>query len=210
MRPLLLHPLTGSNLKPGMHPHLVHHLPVVLALRRLQAALDPQHRLRVTGDQQPRPLQAIPCFAMARRSCTPRTIPVPNVKIRATRTMIRRTRAANAGTASASHLRRFSLRARGLARAAGLRARASVAARSSAHCPHSGLHKRAHHRRQLYLVRILRQLVPLRECSSATPALGLYRLELCPRRARPSSCRAIHGSAGDCAGDVVDAGRLRS
>jgi len=80
MQAPLLHPLTGSNLKPGMHPHLVYLLPVVLALHRLQAALDPQHRLRVTGDQQPRPLQAIPCFAMARRSYTPRTIPVPNVR----------------------------------------------------------------------------------------------------------------------------------
>jgi len=97
------------------------------------------------------------------------------VTIRATRTMIRRTRAASAGTASASHLRRFSLRARGVARAAGLRtrARASVAARTSTHSPHSGLHKRARNRRHVSPVRILRQLAPLRECSGAAPALGL-------------------------------------
>lgn len=133
------------------------------------------------------------------------------VTIRATRTMIRRTRAASAGTASASCLRRFSLRARGVARAAGQRARASVAARSSAPCLHSGLHKRArNHHHHLCPVRILRQLVPLRECSGATPALGLYRLVVCPRRARLSSCREIHGLAGGCAGDVVDAGRPRS
>ena len=100
--------------------------------------------------------------------------------------MIRRTHVANAGTASASHLRPFSLRARGVARAVGLRARARVAARSSVHCPHLGLHKHARHRRHPSPVRILRQLVPLRECRGAIPALGLWRLAVRPRRVRPS------------------------
>ena len=236
-RVLQLHPLTGSSssgsnsnrLNLGLPRPLVHHLPLVLAPHRPQAVLGPQRHLQATGVRQPRPHLVILCCAMGRRSFTPKRTTVKNVgpcpvslastltlhsrcdevTIRATRTMIRPTRAASAGTASASHLRRFSPRAHGVARAAGLRVRANVAARSSARYPHSSPRRRACHHRHLCQVHILCHLGP-QGCDGATAALWPSRMAQCPRQARPSLCPVTHASAGGCAGDVVDAGRPRS
>jgi hypothetical protein len=78
-------------------------------------------------------------------------------RIRATRTMTRLTHVASAGIVLASHIRPLSLRARGVVtRPAGQRARASVAAHSSARCPHSSLrkHKRNPGRRRQCLAAV--------------------------------------------------------
>jgi hypothetical protein len=132
------------------------------------------------------------------------------VKTQVTRTMIRLTRVESAGTASASCSRRFSPRARGMARAAEPRVRASVAARFSGRYPHSSPRRRAHHHGSLCLVHIHHSLGRPRPCSRPTPSLGPYHMARFPRQVRLSSCRAIHVSAADCAGDVADAGRPRS
>jgi len=128
------------------------------------------------------------------------------VRIRATRTMTRLTHVASAGTASASHLRPFSPRARGVPRAAGQWARA---ARSSARCLHSSLHKCSPHRRSKCPARLLRYRYLPQGCR-VPRELRLCRMALGPRQARPLSCRAIHASADGCAGGVVDAARRRS
>jgi len=133
----------------------------------------------------------------------------------ATRTSTRRTRVASAGIALANPTRPYSHQAHGVVKAVG-RARSSKAARSSARCPHSSLRKRAHPRRQCP-VRILRCLPPA-ERGGATTALCLTPAQCqckshrarCLRLAQPSSCPAIHGLAGGCAGDVADAVRPRS
>jgi hypothetical protein len=127
------------------------------------------------------------------------------VTIRVTRTMIRRTRAASAGTASASHSRRFSPRARGV-REAGRQVRTSAAAPSSARYPRSSLRRRARHHARLCLAHIHRHPGPH---ARRVPALGPCPLARCRRQAQLSSCLAIHVSAAGCVGDVVDAGRLR-
>lgn len=130
---------------------------------------------------------------------------VKKVRIRATRTMTHLTHVASAGTASARHLPPFLPRARGVPGAAGqrVRVRASMAARSSVRCLHSSLHKHSPHGRSQRPACILQYLpqgcrVPREQ--------RLCRLAVCPLQARPSSCRAIHVSAGGCAGGVVDGG----
>ena len=90
--------------------------------------------------------------------CPKCTFPYPNVPlaihphftdpnrekagIQATRTMTRLTHVASVGIVLASHSRPLSPRAHGVTRVAGQRPRASVAAHSSARCPHSSLRKR--------------------------------------------------------------------
>jgi hypothetical protein len=138
------------------------------------------------------------------RSPTLYPLKCEKARIRATRTMTRLTRVVSAGTASASHLRPFSPQARGVPRAAGqrVRARTRMAARSSARCLHSSLHKRRLHGRSQCPARILHYLP---QGYRVPRELRLCHMALSPRQARPLSCRAIHASAGGCAGGVVDA-----
>ncbi len=134
-------------------------------------------------------------------------------RIRATRTMTRLIHAASAGTASASYLRPFLRRARGVARVAGQAARVKAAAHSSGRCPHSSLHKRRPRRRRQCrrcLAAIL-HVVP-QGCRDPTHKLGPCpcRMEQCLLQARPLSCQVIHVSADGCAGSVVGVARRRS
>lgn len=121
---------------------------------------------RVIGGPQPRPPQVILYCSTTRRSSTPKTTHVRNVRpslypppascpnltvlpqkrekkkkkarIPALSTLTRLTHVANAGIGLESHLRH---RARGTRLVADQRARASLVAPSSARCPHSGPRK---------------------------------------------------------------------
>jgi len=159
---------------------------------------------------QPRLPRVIPYCTKERRSCILKTTYVRNARIQGTRTLTRLTHVASAGIVLASHLRPLSPTARGVRRA-GQRARASVAAHSSALCPHSSLrkHKRSARPRSRLRSQCL-AAIPCRVPSRDLCLFPLFHMEVYPRQARLWSCRVIHVSEDDCAGGVVDVARPRS